>query len=826
MVTATASLRSVVGAFGARTWAVLATSVFLVVYVATYARVISPLYVGSGLANELPPDGSIVLAVLAAGLPALWLPLMASRPSSVALWIVYLGGFVPSMIVPSFVLGAGWALAPYWLALTGSFVVTVLAVRSIRLRLPSVSPSVAAYRRLLIVLAVAGALAMVALFGMPTRLPGLDAVYDVRSDFTESLERAGRIGGYAVWWSGTAIAPLLVAYGAWRRRPLMIVGGLGLLSLVYALAAFRSVLFTAVVLLATLWLVRRMPRRLGIVIPAVTTALVIACAAVAVAGWIIPLSLAVRRLLVVPGQVIAYYYDEFATGPHYLLSHSILSSVTDSPYLVPPPVLIGRSYFGQAQHANGNLWADGLANFGIPGLVVASLLLAVLLIVLDAAARHKPPAVAVAVGGLSLWSVTNSGLLTALMTHGIGLTLLLLWLLPHRSQPPDDRSRRVVHITTVHRSDDPRILLKECASLALSGYDVTLVGRGAAPATLPDGVRFVGIGDSTSRGVRITVLQMRALVRAWRLRAAVYHVHDPELLPTAILLKLTGARVLYDAHEDVPRQVEYKHYLPGATRRPLAILAAASEQFAARVIDGVIAATPRIAARFPARSTTVVQNFPLMTEFGERVPAPYSGRPLTVAYVGRVTEAIGGEVMARAAGILAREDVRFVLAGPVEVGLAERLLVLARPARLELPGWMSRGEVVALLDEARVGMVLFQPLGNYVEAYPTKLFEYMASGIPVVASDFALWRSIISEADAGILVDPTDAFSVAAAVERLLSDEPMAAAMGARGRRAVLERYRWEDQAARLRERYDRLTDRRSGRSAATTNSAGYAFNR
>ena len=806
-------LRAAATGWTRRTWAVVGTSAFLVAYVATYARVISPLYVENGMANKLPGDGSLIVAVIAAAAPSIWLPLTASRPSSLGLWIVFVGGYVPSVLIPPFVLGTGWALTPYWLALSTSFIVTVVAARLLRLRLPSVTLSAAQYRWLLIGLAAAGAGSAIVLFGLPSRLPGLDAVYDVRDEFARALEGAGRLGGYAVWWTGTAIAPMLVAYGAWRRRPLMIAGGFALFALVYGLAAFRSILFTAVVLIALILLVRRMPLRLATVMSVASSALLFVGVAMAAVGWVIPLSLAVRRLLVVPGQVIAYYYDHFSVGPHYLLSHSVLGWLTDSPFSVTPPVLIGRSYFGQAQNANGNLWADGLANFGIPGLVIASLSFAVILIVLDAVARGKPPIVAVSVGGLSLWSVTNSGLLTAFLTHGIALTIVLVWLLPSRRQSADPRARRVVHISTVHRSDDPRILLKECASLAAEGYDVRLVGRGAPPSQVTPGVTFHSIGDARTRLARMVLLPARALVRAWRLKAALYHIHDPELLPIAVLLKLTGGRVLYDAHEDLPRQIEYKPYLRPAARRPVAMVAAALEHVVVRLIDGVIAATPRIGSRFPAKRVTVVQNFPLMSEFEEREIAPMAERPLVVAYVGRLTEVVGAEVMARAVALLDRDDVTFVLAGPVDPSLADRMRHLASPHRLDLPGWVGRDQVAEILGRARVGLVLFQPVGNYTEAYPTKLFEYMASAVPAVASDFPMWRTIVANAGAGLLVDPTDAQAVAHAIERLLDDDELAAAMGVRGRRAVLERFRWDDQAARLVRLYARLLRRGAPRS-------------
>ena len=787
-----------------RTWTVLLASVFAVTYVAVYTHVISPLYVESGMANNLPEDVSLALAVALAVLPAVWLPLAGRRPSAIALWIVYITGYVPSMVMPAFLLGDGWGLMPYWLALAASFVVAVTLTNRARFRLPMVGVTPSRYRWLLIGFAIVGMTTATALFGIPSGLPALDSVSDVRDEFSVALEQAGRLGGYAVWWTGTVVAPLLIAYGVWIRRPLMVAGGFGLFALVYGLAAFRSIIFTALVLVALMIVMRRVPSRLSLVTTTIATALVAICVVLASAGWFVPLSLGVRRLLMVPGQVISYYYEHFADGPHYLLSHSILAGIAPAPYETSPPVLIGSTYFGQAQNANGNLWADGLANLGIPGLIAASLLFAVLLIGLDAAARGKPLLVAGVAGGLSAWSVTNSGLLTATVTHGIALTAAMIWLLPRRGRTGTP-SGRVAHLTSVHRSDDPRILLKECASLAQAGFEVVLIGRGEPPVATPPGVRFVSAGNPKGRLARMTTMPIRVFIQALRVRAHAYHIHDPELLPVALLLKLTGARVFYDVHEDLPRQIEYKEYLPPWSRRPLGLLAGGVEQACVRLMDAVVAATPRIAARFPTKKVIVVQNFPLMSEFGSRSPTRYSDRPMLVAYVGRLTEAVGARVMLQAAAVVDRTDVRFVIAGPIESSLRSTLASDIGPVRVELPGWLGRDQVQELLDQARVGMVLFQPVSNYVEAYPTKLFEYMASGVPVVASDFPLWRQIVESADCGLLVDPTDVQAVAAAVRRLLDDPEMAEAMGMRGRQAVLAKFLWDEQADRLASLYRRM---------------------
>ena len=128
----------------------------------------------------------------------------------------------------------------------------------------------------------------------------------------------------------------------------------------------------------------------------------------------------------------------------------------------------------------------------------------------------------------------------------------------------------------------------------------------------------------------------------------------------------------------------------------------------------------------------------------------------------------------------------------------------AEPASRHPAGWTAPRSSTCWGD-ARVGLVVFQPVENYIDAQPTKLFEYLASGVPVVASDFPVWREIVAAVDAGLLVDPTDPAAVSAAIDALLDDPERAAAMGRRGRAAVLERYRWEPQGARLVDLYSRL---------------------
>jgi hypothetical protein len=120
-------------------------------------------------------------------------------------------------------------------------------------------------------------------------------------------------------------------------------------------------------------------------------------------------------------------------------------------------------------------------------------------------------------------------------------------------------------------------------------------------------------------------------------------------------------------------------------------------------------------------------------------------------------------------------------------------------------GKLDRNGVASLLNRVQVGLVVLHPEQNFVVSHPIKLFEYMAAGIPVIASDFPLWRSIIQEAGCGLLVDPFDTRALATAIEHLMTNRDEAEAMGWRGRKAVEERLNWANEERNLLSFYSSL---------------------
>lgn len=367
---------------------------------------------------------------------------------------------------------------------------------------------------------------------------------------------------------------------------------------------------------------------------------------------------------------------------------------------------------------------------------------------------------------------------------------------------------KIVHLTSSHYADDARILHKECRSLAKAGHDVTLVARNGNDAVV-DGVKILALrSDPARRLQRWTKAVWRAYREAARLDADVYHFHDPELIPVGIWLTLCGKRVIYDAHEDLPKTFAYKHYLPKFAREGLGWLTGKIENVAARRFAGIVAATPGIANRFSSqnKNTVLVRNFPVLEEQVNASPMPWNERPPLVAYVGSTGPERGIRECVKAVGSLPKElNARFALGGPISPELRRQIEESKGGDRTEILGRLGRGEVATLLGRSRVGLVPLKPMPNYINALPVKLFEYMSAGIPVIASDFPLWRRIVDGCGCGLLVDPPDEINLACAIEYLLDHPEEARRMGQRGKKAVEDKYNWKPEGVRLVEFYATL---------------------
>lgn len=373
--------------------------------------------------------------------------------------------------------------------------------------------------------------------------------------------------------------------------------------------------------------------------------------------------------------------------------------------------------------------------------------------------------------------------------------------------------RSVVQLTTVHPREDTRVFHRQVRTLAQQpGLDLHfVVADGKGSGTLDSegvAVRIVDLGKPPGGRVgRILVGSWRAVRSVLALGGRVVHFHDPELIPAGLVLKCLGRRVVYDVHEDYPLQILHKHWLPKVLRRPLAWWVRAVEYMASSAFDAIVCVTPTIATRFKPRKTVLVRNFPDAPELVAAGRTAYAQRANAFVYVGVVAAIRGAREMVDSIGRMPDTLVaRLELAGDFSPApLESELRAMRGWERVRYHGWASRPQVASLLGAARAGLVVLHPTENYPDAYPVKLFEYMAAGLPVIASDFPLWRGIVDGAQCGLLVDPKNPVEIRDAMQWILDHPAEAEAMGRRGAQAIARDYNWAREAETLLGLYERL---------------------
>lgn len=356
--------------------------------------------------------------------------------------------------------------------------------------------------------------------------------------------------------------------------------------------------------------------------------------------------------------------------------------------------------------------------------------------------------------------------------------------------------KKICHLTSVHPRIDTRIFHKQCKTLLNAGYDVSLVVQNDRDEVI-DGIQILAIDTPKNRIERMTRTTRQVYRRAMECDADIYHFHDPELIPVGLKLKRKGNKVIYDVHEDVPRQILSKAWIPSPLRKTISWMVERIENYAAKRFDSIVTATPYIRDRFlKINSKSVdVNNFPLLSEL--HIPsADWNNKEKLVCYIGGIGRVRGIQEMVQA---IAMTNYSMLLAGDFESSAEREKAIQGEGWHqvMEL-GHINRTEVKAVLSRTMAGLVVLHPIVNYIDALPVKMFEYMSAGIAVIASHFPLWREIIEGNNCGICVDPLDINDIANAINRIMENPELAKQMGTNGREAVERKYNWEQEGKKL----------------------------
>jgi glycosyltransferase involved in cell wall biosynthesis len=367
---------------------------------------------------------------------------------------------------------------------------------------------------------------------------------------------------------------------------------------------------------------------------------------------------------------------------------------------------------------------------------------------------------------------------------------------------------RICHVCSAHDDDDSRVFHRACVALADAGYEVHLVASSSADREYEKrGVHVHPLPPARSRRERLARRSRVAEIAAG-LRPDLFHVHEPELLGP--VLKRAGSRpVVWDVHESYLDVLMARDWIP-RWLRPMARQAwDVRERAMLKTCAAVVAATEPIARRYRSLNprVLVVANYPKLAPG----PIPDRGEAdgRTCVFAGSLSPDRGlFEVVDALAILRARgTDVRLELAGrPVSSEFLPGLVEHARRRGVEdllrYHGVLSKDEVARFHGRGGIGVVTYLPTGNSIAGMPTKLLECMSLGLPVVFSNFPVYREVAGDTGAGLSVDPLQPSEIAQAIATLVSDPKGAREMGERGARAVRERFNWEAEKPKLLELY------------------------
>ncbi len=366
------------------------------------------------------------------------------------------------------------------------------------------------------------------------------------------------------------------------------------------------------------------------------------------------------------------------------------------------------------------------------------------------------------------------------------------------------RPAAVAQLTSRHAITDNRILHCMARTAAAHGYRSLIIGpaeQDGAFETVELKACPVLAGGRRPAHPRILA---RLFVGALRSGVRTFHIHDPDFLPVALLLKLCGRRIVYDVHDDYQASFQDRFRNRPWLRSWFPALWWAFEKGAARAFDGVVTADQHLARKFDGCRPVILRNYPRL-DFTP--PAAAEGEPtFNLVYVGGVSRERGIGMALEALRRLPQPELRLHVVG---TGREPDLLAeLQAEPRVVVHGRVAWTDLHRIYVKSHVGLALYQPLAGFVTIdHSVKIVEYMAAGLPILCADFPGLKKFIEDSGCGWTVASDDPAAIAAKLEALMADADLRRRMGATGRRLFETEYNWDRHEGQLVELYEKVCD-------------------
>ena len=366
----------------------------------------------------------------------------------------------------------------------------------------------------------------------------------------------------------------------------------------------------------------------------------------------------------------------------------------------------------------------------------------------------------------------------------------------------------IVHYSTVHKGLDIRIFYKQCLSLKAQGYQIALamdLTRLESATCEERGIQHIPIKTHGNFIMRNLFTNIYNTYKVLKRKPQIIHFHDPELVIIMGILSLFGYKIIYDMHEDFQEDVKLKG--KGLIFDTfIAPLLTSIEFWISVECFYIICATNHIKSRYILYTDqiSVIKNYPLKLKINSNVDNTTT-KTSKIVYIGDITPARGYYEMVRIAELLG-EKFELCLIGKV----SQELILHAKETTRKLKnirflGFISYDMLFDYCRDALCGIILLHPIETFKVSLPTKIFDYMNFGLPIICSDFKHFRVYFRDHDCITYVEPYDIHHIVKKIINLTADTANYKRQSIIAKQAIANEFSWENQAVYLNSIYSDL---------------------
>ena len=359
---------------------------------------------------------------------------------------------------------------------------------------------------------------------------------------------------------------------------------------------------------------------------------------------------------------------------------------------------------------------------------------------------------------------------------------------------------KICHITSAHARNDTRIFKRQCISLVNAGYEVILVCCDGKPDECVNLVKIHSFSKhpySKKERFKLLIKNRELISHLLSLHADIYQFHDIELLEVGRKLKKEKQRVIFDSHEN------WFGYLSKLLPQNIVIQRIGNflmDFYYRNVVskfDAIFTVSPNMKddLRRYSNKIYIVSNYPSIKDISP-INRNHDVNWMSFVYAGTVYD-ISNQINIVKALSKLKGTAKYKIVGRISQDLKNRILETPGNEHVEFINWVNKQELQMILSSSLAGMVLldYDPIccGKEGQLGSNKIFEYMLAGIPVICTDFQLWKDlIINKYQCGLAIPPDNVDEICKAMHYLLSHHAEAQKMGERGRLAVINEFNWE----------------------------------